>query len=199
MGPRSYTVKEVAELLGVSRRSVERSVRAGAFPGRFVAPGRQGLEVRIPEADVQEALAALGEDSEAVSRLPALAPDSAVVGEFESDVGGAGVPAHRDAVMAAVREERRSFVEALREALSARDQEMGLVRQELSEFRASVDQVRKGLQRVEERLRHQFDPSTGWISELGSDDTLSEGTPVDDVLRELGELEALLRATDEPS
>src|SRR5688572_8394939 len=52
----SYTLREVAELLGVSKRTLQRRIRDGAFPGRFLAPGRHGLETRIPAEDVQRAL-----------------------------------------------------------------------------------------------------------------------------------------------
>jgi excisionase family DNA binding protein len=55
MASDSYTLREVAELLGVSKRTLQRRIQEGAFPGRFLAPGRHGLETRIPTEDVQRA------------------------------------------------------------------------------------------------------------------------------------------------
>lgn len=52
----SYTLREVSELLGVSKRTLQRRIQEGAFPGRFLAPGRHGLETRIPAGEVQRVL-----------------------------------------------------------------------------------------------------------------------------------------------
>ncbi len=52
----SYTLREVAEILGVSKRTLQRRMREGAFPGRFLSPGRHGLETRIPAEDLSEVL-----------------------------------------------------------------------------------------------------------------------------------------------
>jgi excisionase family DNA binding protein len=53
MADDSYTLREVAELLGVSKRTLQRRMQEGAFPNRFLSPGRHGLETRIPADDVR--------------------------------------------------------------------------------------------------------------------------------------------------
>lgn len=52
----SYTLREVADLLGVSKRTLQRRIQEGAFPGRFLAAGRHGLEMRIPIGEVEQAM-----------------------------------------------------------------------------------------------------------------------------------------------
>ena len=52
----SYSLREVAELLGVDYATLERRVREGAFPGRFVVEGPSGPEMRVPVADVERAV-----------------------------------------------------------------------------------------------------------------------------------------------
>lgn len=52
----SYSLREVAELLGLSRRALQRRIEEGAFPGRFTAAGRSGLETRVPSEDVEREL-----------------------------------------------------------------------------------------------------------------------------------------------
>lgn len=56
MAAESYTLREAAELLGMSKRTLQRRIQEGAFPGRFLASGRNGLETRIPSEDVKNAL-----------------------------------------------------------------------------------------------------------------------------------------------
>lgn len=59
MPAESYTLREVAEALGLSKRTLQRRIQEGAFPGRFLAAGRHGLETRVPAEDVERALADL--------------------------------------------------------------------------------------------------------------------------------------------
>src|SRR5687768_9051991 len=49
----SYSLREVGELLGLSRRALQRRIDEGAFPGRFLASGRNGLETRFPAPEVE--------------------------------------------------------------------------------------------------------------------------------------------------
>jgi hypothetical protein len=48
----SYSLREVAELLGLSKRALQRRIEEGAFPGRFTVAGRNGLETRVPSSEV---------------------------------------------------------------------------------------------------------------------------------------------------
>jgi hypothetical protein len=52
----SYSLREVAEILGLSRRALQQRIEQGAFPGRFTAAGRSGLETRVPSEDVEREL-----------------------------------------------------------------------------------------------------------------------------------------------
>ncbi|MCK6546509.1 helix-turn-helix domain-containing protein [Myxococcota bacterium] len=52
----SYSLREASDLLGVSPRVLQRRIQEGAFPGRFLAPGRQGLETRLPTEEVDRAV-----------------------------------------------------------------------------------------------------------------------------------------------
>jgi hypothetical protein len=55
MASESYSLREASELLGVSPRVLQRRIQEGAFPGRYLAPGRQGLETRLPAVEVDRA------------------------------------------------------------------------------------------------------------------------------------------------
>jgi excisionase family DNA binding protein len=78
----SYSLREVAELLGVSKRTLQRRIQEGAFPGRFLAAGRHGLETRIPAEDLERALEELRRRSpawragagEEAARIPTATP-----------------------------------------------------------------------------------------------------------------------------
>lgn len=52
----SYSLREVAELLGLSRKALQQRIEQGAFPGRFTASGRGGLETRVPAEEVEREL-----------------------------------------------------------------------------------------------------------------------------------------------
>lgn len=52
----SYSLREVAELLGLSRKALQQRIEQGAFPGRFTAAGRSGLETRVPAEEVEREL-----------------------------------------------------------------------------------------------------------------------------------------------
>jgi hypothetical protein len=56
MAADSYTLPEVAEILGVSQRTLQRRIQEGAFPGRFIVLGRHGPETRLPADEVERAL-----------------------------------------------------------------------------------------------------------------------------------------------
>ncbi|MFO0723764.1 MAG: helix-turn-helix domain-containing protein [Myxococcota bacterium] len=124
----SYSLKEVADLLGVSKRTLQRRIREGAFPGRFLAPGPHGLELRIPAEDVKTALESVRPDERP---LPTVVPSRyATPNEEESDA--LDLETLRDAVLAIAREDRSQLIAALETALAARDQEIVALRQEIT-------------------------------------------------------------------
>lgn len=204
----SYSLREVAELLGVDYATLERRVREGAFPGRFVVNGPNGPQMRIPATDV-ERLTGIGRapewrqrrGAESLVPYPASEVDSissVPVQRAVSSLSRSDLESLRDAFVAAVRTEREWMIESVQEALAERDRTIDELRQEMSSMRRAVEATTSALDRVEGRLRAMWRGSEGpgWAEVLGAGD--GERVDVDALLREVGELEALL-AGDEPS
>lgn len=122
----SYSLKEVADLLGVSKRTLQRRIREGAFPGRFLAPGPHGLELRIPADDVKTALESARPDERP---LPTILPSHFA---NQPQPESLDLEALRDAVLAIAREDRSALISSLESALAARDQEVAALRQEIA-------------------------------------------------------------------
>lgn len=200
----SYSLREVAELLGVDYATLERRVREGAFPGRFVVEGPSGPEMRVPVADV-ERLTGVGRP--ASSWRPGRRPMESLVPYPASEVESiSSVPGHRvvsglsrsdletlrDAFVSAIRSEREWMIESMQEALAERDRTIYELRQEMGSMRRAVEAATSALDRVEGRLRAMWrgGDEPGWAEVLGAVD--AERVDVDALLREVGELEALL-------
>lgn len=215
MAEESYTLPEVADLLGISKRTLQRRIQEGAFPGRYLAPGVAGLEMRIPAADVVRAQRELArEATPEMTRTLAPAPiedrrDSLLPrpGEvaaissapvFREAVEIGSVEQIRRAVVELVREEREMFLGAVRDALIVRDRELNELRSEIESLRSSVDGVRSVVERFESELqrewRAQADRPAAWSEVLGvpKNGGGAGALDVDSLLRELGELEALV-------
>ncbi len=141
----SYTLHEVAELLGVSKRTLQRRIREGAFPGRFLSPGPHGLETRIPAADVRVAL----EDARGASELPGEGRSLVMRGETRpttpSAIGLAAsdLEAVRDAVLAITRADRDVLLAALKDAVASRDRDLVAVQNQLSSLQGAVERMRR--------------------------------------------------------
>jgi hypothetical protein len=211
MSQESYSLKEVAELLGMSRRTLQRHLQEGAFPGRFLALGNEGLEIRVPGEDVRQLLD--GERGATptsaytmpipgrLSELDSMVPYRPQVPEpvsapplYTSALTHSDLESLRDAMLAIVREEREGFMTAVRDALVARDHEIERLRETVAGLRHSVDGMRVGLEAVERRVSAAWQASEvkpwSWAEALGGLEP--EGVDVDRLLRELGDLEALL-------
>ncbi len=212
MSQESYSLKEVAELLGMSRRTLQRHLQEGAFPGRFLALGSDGLEIRVPGEDVRQLLE--GERGASppssaytmpipgrLSELDSMVPYRPQVPEpvsapplYTSALTHSDLESLRDAMLAIVREERESFMGAVRDALVARDREIDRLRETVAGLRQSVDGMRGGLEAVERKVSAAWQASEirpwSWAEALGGLEP--EGVDVDRLLRELGDLEALL-------
>ncbi len=211
MANESYNLREVAELLGVNKRTLQRRIQEGAFPGRYLAPGVAGLEMRIPSADVDRARRELAREAAPIAtatitpvggRHDSLLPYRA--GEVESISSGpifrdsthrVEVEEIRDVVVSLVREEREMFLGAVRDALIVRDREVADLRKEVSGLRESMEAVRAGVERFERKLESEWraraDRPAAWSEVLGVP-AKSGAVDVDDLLRELSELEALV-------
>lgn len=195
MAGESYSLREVADLLGVDYRTLERRVREGAFPGRFMVNGPAGPEMRIPAADVDRLTQ--------VGRRPV---ETLVPYEVSAIDGISSVPAQRglsglshqdlaylrEAFVSAIRAEREWLIDAVHEALSERDRTIEQLREEVGSMRRAVEAASSALERVDERLRAVWrtDDEPRWAELFGADG--SEQVDVDALLREVGELEALI-------
>lgn len=211
MSQESYSLREVAELLGMSRRTLQRHLQDGAFPGRFLALGPEGLEIRVPGEDVRQLLE--GERSAPVptqytmpipgrlSELDSMVPYRAPLPEpasappvYTSALTSSDLESLRDAMLAIVREEREAFMGAVREALLVRDQEIERLRGVVLDMRRGLERVEAGLEVVDRRVAAAWRASEvqpwSWAEALGSQEP--EGVDVDRLLRELADLEALL-------
>lgn len=212
MADDSYTLAEVAELLGMSKRTLQRRIQEGAFPGRYLAPGVAGLEMRIPAADVVRAqrelvreampeatrtLAPAPIEDRRDSFLPRASEVAAISSApiFREAVEHSSVEQIRRAVVELVREEREMFLAAVRDALVLRDRELSELRADIGALRDSVETVRETVERFENELqrewRAQADRPAAWSEVLGVPKN-GGGVDVDALLRELGELEALV-------
>jgi excisionase family DNA binding protein len=221
MADDSYTLREVAELLGVSKRTLQRRIQEGAFPKRFLSPGRHGLETRIPAEDVRRVLEDLrrhGREQPATTAMsvrprpsertmvPDLPLDSRVAAYDADSVDhisssplepSALVPADleslRDSMVAVVREEREMFLAAVRSALTLRDREIAGLKDEIGRLRELMDGVRSGVERLERRVRSEAKREADMDLQAWVEAlSPAPSVDVDAVLRELGELESML-------
>lgn len=219
----SYTLREVAELLGVSKRTLQRRIQEGAFPNRFLAPGRHGLETRIPAEDVRRVLDELRRHGRAEPRramsvrprpamertvlpqepLDSLVPsyDATPVDHISSAPPGTAltqddVDSLRDAMLSVVREEREMFLAAVRSALTLRDREIAGLKEELGRLRETMERVRSGVERMERRVRSDAEDADAeaWLDLLVPQGT--QPVDVESILHELGELESMLGVLD---
>lgn len=212
----SYSLREVAELLGLSKRALQKRIQEGGFPGRYLAAGRAGLETRIPAEEVQHAVqearargwkdrrsgATVVPEREVDSLVPYETPEltsvHSSVPAMPSGLTQTDLESLRDAMLAIVREEREMFLQAVRDALQGRDREVAALRQEIVALRRTVDAARGGVEGLERRLAgatssEQTIDAQLWAELLaGSSEQRPGRVDVEGILRELGEIEALL-------
>jgi len=144
----SYTLREVAELLGVSKRTLQRRMKEGAFPRRFLAPGRHGLETRIPADDVARALEDLrggGVGFAAPLPVPAEVTDSLLPVAREVGVAAADPGALRAIVAEVLREERTEFLEVVRTAVALQHSALLDLNTKLAEIHVALERLRASL------------------------------------------------------
>jgi hypothetical protein len=177
----SYTLRQVAELLGLTRRALQQRIHAGAFPGRFLAMGPDGPEMHVPARDVEQLLEAHRgrnrdwvEATQVDQQVRSLPPGQvSLIGPRDDDEGflrlGEGdlevasspvypsplaefdLEALRAWVLAAVREERETLVASLRDIIQARDHEVGRLRDEVVALRRVMEQTASGVRAMEVR------------------------------------------------
>lgn len=206
MSGESYTLREVAELLGVSKRTLQRRIKDGAFPRRFLSPGRHGLETRIPSEDVQQALKDLQHQTRyprfALSQTPPTVPAQAAPqpypaapSDYSSSVSMTvnDLENFRESMLQAVREEREAFLDTLREALASRDRELDSLRDQVGQLEHVILLLQDKLQEVASAPKALTAPDEE-PSLLPARIDEAKGTSEDaqSVLQEIEQLEALL-------
>lgn len=189
----SYTLREVAELLGVSKRTLQRRIKEGAFAGRFLAPGRHGLETRIPSEEVQRALEDLRGRGPGHATTPASADltDSLVPYATPAQSNAlthTDLDSLRDAMIAIVREDRETFLATVQQGLVSRDRELAALRGQIGGLSSAIERLRKRLESGD-LLR----PAVAKREVATSPTTEGLGPfDVDSVLREIDAIERLL-------
>lgn len=145
----SYTLQEVAELLGVSKRTLQRRIREGAFPGRFLSPGPHGLETRIPAVDVRRALddaREFGDAGRSMMTRAEPAPLAPAGHQPGSGLSASDLEAVRDAVLAITRSDREGLLAAVHDAVVARDRELVALRGQVANLQGSMDRLRRRIE-----------------------------------------------------
>ncbi len=181
MAVSSYNLDQAAHMLGVSRGALQKKLLQGGFPGRFLAPGAQGPELRLPAREVEKARGSVVEMAPRVE-APIVEPPRAPSGLTSNDL-----EVLRDALLAIVREEREVFLGALRDWWGGRESELKFLREELAGLRRAAEAQHDVLERLERRGESRR-PELAEV-ELGTVD-------VEGMLRELGELEVLIGGLD---
>lgn len=206
MSGESYTLRKVAELLGVSKRTLQRRIKDGAFPRRFLSPGRHGLETRIPVEDVQQALKdlqhqtryprfALSQTPETVPAQPAPRPHPAPSSDYSSSVSMtvSDLENFRESMLEAVREEREAFLDTLREALASRDRELDSLRDQVGQLENVIFLLQDKLQQAGTGPKSLEAPiQEPSLLPARIEDGSSLGEDAQSVLQEIEQLEALL-------
>lgn len=128
--PDSYSLREVAELLGTSLDGVVRRVEQGEFPGRFLTGE---FEMRIPVADLRRALE---------TARPASAPASDPRTEWTSDPGLPSVPPPE------------ALIRWFEERAQAQERQMAELLDHVLEIKGELEQLRRSV----EELRSPAEP-----------------------------------------
>lgn len=192
MAADSYSLAEVAELLGVSKRALQRQIRDGAFPGRFLAPSPHGMEMRIPAVDV--ARAGSVNDSGSLPPTPAGDWSDGHLANLSNGPSSSTAlaplypPDAHEGLQGLLREERMALLEEVRRAIAKRD---AADQVELKAIRRAVETLTEEVVRLRESVSaSRVDGShVRWAETLGG---TSPALDVDGLLAELGELEAML-------
>lgn len=184
MASESYTLKEVAELLGVSKRTLQRRIREGAFPHRFLAPGPHGLETRIPATDLEE-LEPDAPDAALPSPVTRTLVPQQPLALAPATLSAADLEAVRETVLVLARQERESVLALVQQSLDAHAREAEALRAQLASVQGAVERLRRRLEAWMEAK-----PGTSFAHDAGGREALTSGADYGAAL--LGEIEALL-------
>lgn len=206
MSEESYSLREAAQRLGISKRSLQQCIKDGAFSGLFLAPVHDGLEARIPVEEIEEAIDDLQEKSTRPS--PALTQTPSPL-EIKSAPFIEAQPLSKLEALPrplpdaptqlkprqdAIAEERPLFLETVTEALLGRDQEFNVLRGQVVQLEQVVLQMQDKLQDLGESPRQLVSPEVADRNLLSAIAGTSRPLSVEtkSILDELDTLEALL-------
>lgn len=199
MSAESYSLAEAAELLGVSKRTLQRQIRDGAFPGRFLAPSAQGMELRIPAVEV--ARAGGHRDSmmlRATSEIEWSEKPLAPVSDLPVRSAGNGLSTGdwlelREGIVALIREERAVFLAEVRAAIERHEAASG---SQLVALHQTIEKIGEEVAGIRTELRKQEALRDGRVSFAEAIGGKRSDLDIDGLLSELGALEAMLGVTE---
>jgi len=195
MSSESYSLAEVAELLGISKRTLQRQIRDGAFPGRFLAPSPHGMEMRIPASDVAQV--GNGSTSGTTSSISTEWPERQLATISAVPTTGSALPVPvseiddlKDELRQVLQEERALLLSEVRAML---EEQVPASNTDMTELKGAVDSIAREVRELRRSMHEQRQGTDHRWSEViaGPNDF-----DVDNLLAEIGELEAILGVTD---
>ena len=183
MTKESYSLQEVAERLGISRRTLQRRIKEGEFPRRRLQQTSSGWETRIDAIDVEDALRRETESY--------FSTDQDSSSQDNTSLNRQDLEWLSSTFLQAVHEERQVFLQAIREISEARSYEFKALESHIERLEQTVESLQDKLQNPTEWPMLLEAPSPN-ASRLPA--VIADGTdPEADILhRELDELEQLL-------
>ena len=138
MSNKSYSLQEVAERLGISRRTLQRRIKEGEFPRRRLEQTSSGWETRISAIDVEDALR---REKRAYSTVQEdHKPNEA------SSLNRDDLEWLSSTFLQALQEERQVFLDAIREISQARSYEFKALESHIERLEQTVESLQDKLQ-----------------------------------------------------
>ena len=193
----SYSLDEVAKILRITRRSLERRIQEGAFPGRYLAPGLYGLEMRIPVADVdrlERGAQSLQEDSELPEGRSLVRRRNVELESQSREVIESDWPEVRGEVISTFSKERELVLGKVQELMASQKEEIVGLKSELLEIKAAIGNMTMNFDKFESSWKIQTEHQKA-IGDLGTNSD-SEAN-IEELMSELADLEAMLAVDPE--
>jgi|GEM_PF-5204813 len=134
----SYSLQEVAERLGISRRTLQRRIKEGEFPRRRLQQTKSGWETRIDAIDVEEALHR--ESGSYYSNGGRRGPQDG------SSLSREDLEWLSSTFLKAVHDERQVFLDAIREISEARSFEFKALESHIEKLEQTIESLQDKLQ-----------------------------------------------------
>ena len=134
----SYSLQEVAERLGISRRTLQRRIKEGEFPRRRLEQTKSGWETRIDANDVEDALRRESGSYYSADRRRGSQDGSSLSREDLEWLSST--------FLQAVHEERQVFLDAIREISETRSYEFKALESHIEKLEQTVESLQDKLQ-----------------------------------------------------